>query len=62
MISWMASDFFAQSPVLALPVVALVLFVTVFGAVSLRAALKGKGEIDYLSRLPMADDVEGEQS
>jgi hypothetical protein len=55
-ISWLASDFFARSPVLLYPVVGLVLFMTVFATVSARALLRRREELDRLSRLPLDDD------
>lgn len=56
MISWFASDFFARSPVLIFPVVALGIFATVFTLVSLRALLRRSSELEALSRLPLEDD------
>ena len=53
MISWMAMDFFAKSPVLALPLLGLCLFVSAFAAVSIRAALTSRDELDALAKLPL---------
>jgi hypothetical protein len=53
---FMALEYFRQSPVLALPVVALVIFMLVFLAVSLRALLTQSSRWDAVSALPLADD------
>ena len=57
MISWMASDYFSQSPVLALPVAALLLFMTLFTVMSVRALRLSSDEVKGLADLPMADDT-----
>lgn len=63
MISWFAGDFFARSPVLLFPLVALALFVSVFMLVSLRALLWKKEDLEALSMLPLEDDSnQGEAS
>lgn len=63
MISWFASDFFARSPVLLFPVVALALFITVFMLVSLRALLWKRQDLEAVSRLPLEEDSnQGEAS
>ncbi|MFW5876010.1 MAG: hypothetical protein ACOCXM_04680 [Myxococcota bacterium] len=63
MISWFASDFFARSPVLLFPVVALALFVTVFMLVSLRTLLWKRQDLEAVSRLPLEEDSnQGEAS
>lgn len=56
MLSWMATDFFAQSPVLAYPVAALGIFMLVFAAVTLRILLAPKERIDALARIPLDDE------
>lgn len=58
MLSWFASDFFAQSPVLAYPVAALGIFMTLFVTVSLRALFQSKEEVDRLARMPLENDDE----
>lgn len=54
--SRMAADFFAQSPVLALPILALLIFSAVFVAVVLRTARAPKDAIDARARLPLMED------
>ncbi|MFW6067535.1 MAG: hypothetical protein ACOC97_04295 [Myxococcota bacterium] len=56
MISWFASDFFARSPVLVFPLVALGIFVSVFMLVAARALLRRSADIEVLSRLPLEED------
>ena len=56
MISVMASEYFAQSPVLIYPVLALGLFIVVFSIATLRALLANKPDIERLSRMPLEDD------
>jgi hypothetical protein len=57
MLSWIASDFFRQSPLLFYPILALAIFMTVFFATALRVALfADKAHIDKLSRLPLEED------
>lgn len=52
MLSWLASDFFSQSPVLLLPVIALVLFFLVFTMMSLRALRMPREQVEVLASLP----------
>ena len=52
---YMAMDYFRQSPLLALPVIALVLFMLVFLAVTLRAMLTKKSRWDAIAQLPLED-------
>lgn len=56
MLGWFASDFFARSPMLIYPVIALGIFMTVFVSVSLRALFKPKTEIERLANLPLSED------
>jgi hypothetical protein len=57
MISWLASDFFAQSPVLALPVAALLLFMMLFTVMAVRALRLPADEVNSLANLPIASDT-----
>jgi len=57
MLSWIATDFFAQSPVLAYPVAALGIFMVVFAGITLRTLLAPKERIDALARLPLNDEL-----
>lgn len=56
MLGWISSDFFARSPVLIFPLVALCLFILVFTVVSLRVLLQDKDQLDRVSRLPLDDE------
>ncbi len=58
MLSWFASDFFARSPALAYPVLALGIFMTVFVTTTLRALFKKKDEVEHLARMPLEADDE----
>lgn len=58
MLSQFASDFFARSPVLAWPVFALSVFLTVFVAVTVRALLGRRDEMQRLAELPLSDAEE----
>ncbi len=63
MLGWFASDFFAQSPLLAFPLVGLTIFITVFGVITLRTIHMGKGHagkarIQHLASLPLNDSNE----
>jgi hypothetical protein len=52
---FMAMEFFRQSPLLAMPVIALVIFMLVFLAVSLRALLTQKSHWDAAAQLPFSE-------
>ena len=53
-----ASEFFAQSPALLYPVIALVLFFTVFVVVVVRVMRMSAAEVDHNARIPLADELE----
>jgi cbb3-type cytochrome oxidase subunit 3 len=53
-----AAEFFAQSPVLLFPLIALVLFFIVFLAVVIRAMRMKKSEADQYAHLPLTEEVE----
>ena len=55
MLSQLSAEFFARSPVLAWPVLALGIFFCVFVAVSARALLGRSEEMQRLSELPLQD-------
>ncbi len=57
--SRMATDFFAQSPVLMLPLIALIVFATVFVAIVIRTMRMPTALTDANARLPLSesDDV-----
>jgi hypothetical protein len=52
----MYKDLLVQSPLLALPLVAMFLFLAVWIAASIRAMTRSRGEIDVLARLPLVED------
>lgn len=54
--SWIAMDFFARSPVLLGPLVALALFFAVFVSASGRALLTRRTVVDRAARMPFEDD------
>ncbi len=56
--SAIARQFFADSPVIVLPIVALLPFVTVFVLVTVRALRARRADIDALARLPLGDSEE----
>ncbi|MCA9579483.1 MAG: hypothetical protein R3B40_05650 [Polyangiales bacterium] len=58
MISWLASDFFAQSPVLALPIAALLLFMALFTVMAVRALRLPIAQVETLAQLPMEHDTQ----
>jgi len=53
-----ASEFFAQSPALLYPVIALVLFFTVFVVVVVRVMRMSAAEADYNARIPLEEELE----
>ena len=53
-----AAEFFAQSPALLYPIIALVLFFTVFLVVIIRVIRMKSSEADYNARIPLQDEVE----
>lgn len=57
MLSFLASEHFAKSPFLSFAIVALVIFMTVFAAVSIRTLFTRPVELEAVARLPLeADD------
>jgi hypothetical protein len=56
MLSLFASDVLEKSPVLLFPVVALLLFVSVFTFVSFRAIRMRKPDVSRLASLPLEND------
>ena len=53
MMSFMAMDYFRNSPVLMYPLIALAIFMVVFLAVTVRTVLTNKGSYEAVSRLPL---------
>jgi hypothetical protein len=56
MLSALASEFFAASPLMMLPVLALLLFLCVFTVASWRAMRRKPAELEPIARLPLGDD------
>ncbi|MEM6961097.1 MAG: hypothetical protein AAF355_10635 [Myxococcota bacterium] len=56
MLSWLASDYFAQSPLLAFPVIAMILFMAVFSAMAFRAMRTTREELDRMAQLPLRSE------
>jgi hypothetical protein len=55
MLSQLASEFFARSPLLAWPVFALGIFLCVFVSVSVRALCSRREDLQRLAALPIDD-------
>jgi hypothetical protein len=55
--SRMAMEFFARSPVLALPIIALLIFSAVFIAIVVRAARMPRLTVESDARLPLEEDT-----
>ncbi|MBK8170692.1 MAG: CcoQ/FixQ family Cbb3-type cytochrome c oxidase assembly chaperone [Sandaracinaceae bacterium] len=57
--STIAHHFYTESPLLFLPLVALLIFVGVFAAVSIRAMTASRDSLDAAARLPLESDKDG---
>lgn len=55
MIGWLVKDFFGASPMLALPKIALIIFLVVFVAVTIRTLLMKKSEVSSQAQLALED-------
>jgi hypothetical protein len=55
MLSQLAAEYFARSPLLILPAIALGIFFVVFILVSLRALLARSDDMQRMAALPIAD-------
>jgi len=58
MLTSIASDFFAKSPLLALPVIAMAIFMTVFTLGAVRTFRTDKKKLDEVANLPFAHEEE----
>jgi len=56
MLSVMAREFFASSPLMVFPVAALLLFLVAFSFLTFRALTRPRSEIEALANLPMDDN------
>lgn len=54
----MYKDFFIRSPLLTLPIIALVLFLTVFVSVLVRVLRRPAQQFDSEARMPLGNDQE----
>jgi hypothetical protein len=54
---FIAADFFARSPMLVLPVVAMLIFMLVFMSTAIRAFRTDKAKQDKLARLPLEEEL-----
>jgi cbb3-type cytochrome oxidase subunit 3 len=57
MLSQMAKSFFADSPLLAYPLIAMALFMTVFVVITWRTMRRDPHDYDALAQLPLGDDA-----
>jgi hypothetical protein len=55
-------DYFARSPVLAYPVLALAIFLTVFIVVSVRALRARREDVERMAALPLSDSSDSKVS
>jgi hypothetical protein len=62
MLSYMAVQFFRESPLLAYPLFALACFVSVYLAWILKTALVSASHYDALARLPLDERRPGQES
>jgi hypothetical protein len=53
MLHWMAADFFARSPLLALPVIGLLICLLVYLSAAIRAFRASSGDMERMARLPL---------
>ena len=56
MLSLMAGELFAESPILIAPIVALWIFVCLFALLTWKAIRRSKGAIEHLAHLPLEAD------
>ncbi len=52
----MHKELLAQSPLLALPLAAMVLFILVWIATTIRALTRSRAEVEAVARIPLAED------
>ena len=55
----MYREFFAQSPVLALPILSLLIFIAVFAGIVLRTLRRRPATFAGVAALPLEDGMEG---
>jgi hypothetical protein len=58
MLSLMAKGFFAESPIIFFPVIALIIFFGVFTFITVRTLRRDKSELSQLAQLPFAETPE----
>ena len=54
---WFARDFFQTSPMLLYPIVALLIFISIFAVVAVRTMRMKKGDVDAMARLAVGDET-----
>ncbi len=57
MLSLMAKEFFATSPLMIFPVAALLIFLATFTVLAVRAITRPKEQIDEMARMPLEDEA-----
>ena len=57
MLSLMAKEFFAESPVMMFPIAGLFLFLITFTVLSVKALRRPKDQIEALANLPLESDT-----
>jgi hypothetical protein len=55
----MHRELLAQSPLLALPLVAMALFIVVWAATTVRALTRPRVEVEAMARIPLSEDDDG---
>lgn len=55
----MHRELLAQSPLLALPLAAMALFIVVWVATTVRALTRPRAEVEALARIPVSEDDDG---
>ena len=58
MLRQLSADYFARSPLLAYPVIALAIFLVVFVVVSVRALRSRREDVERMAALPLLSDSE----
>ncbi len=55
----MHRELLAQSPLLALPLMAMALFIVVWVATTVRALTRSRAEVEAVARIPLSEDDDG---
>jgi cbb3-type cytochrome oxidase subunit 3 len=62
MLSFMAQDFFRQHPLIAFPIIALLIFFALFTVLTWRTLRRSSVELDAAARMPFDDSPEARDS